>query len=70
MRYIPHSPEEQAALLKAVGVRSVDDLFATVPREVYHREPPDLPPPMSEIEVRRVLGEMAGRNANLVLRFL
>ena len=65
MRYIPHSPEEQAALLAAVGVRTVDELFATVPREVYHREPPDLPPPASEIEVRRAMGQMASRNADL-----
>jgi len=65
MRYIPHSPEEQAALLSAVGVRSVDELFATVPKEVYRREPPDLPPPASEIEVRRSMGELAARNANL-----
>ena len=65
MRYIPHSPEEQAALLSAVGVRSVDELFATVPKEVLLREPPDLPPPASEIEVRRAMGEMASRNANL-----
>jgi glycine dehydrogenase subunit 1 len=65
MRYIPHSPEEQAALLSAVGVRSIDELFATVPKEVLLREPPDLPPPASEIEVRRAMGEMASRNANL-----
>ena len=32
MRYIPHSPEEQAALLAAIGVSSMDDLFATVPQ--------------------------------------
>jgi glycine dehydrogenase subunit 1 len=65
MRYIPHSPEEQAELLSAVGVRSVDELFATVPKEVYRREPPDLPPPASEIEVRRAMGRLAARNANL-----
>ncbi|MGE5347309.1 MAG: aminomethyl-transferring glycine dehydrogenase subunit GcvPA [Acidithiobacillales bacterium] len=65
MRYIPHSPEEQAALLEAVGVRSMDELFATVPKEVYHREPPDLPPPASEIEVRSAMGRMAAKNANL-----
>jgi glycine dehydrogenase subunit 1 len=65
MRYIPHSPEEQAALLKAVGASSVDALFATVPKEVYRREPPDLPPPASEIEVRRAMGQIAARNANL-----
>jgi glycine dehydrogenase subunit 1 len=65
MRYIPHSPDEQAALLAAVGVRSVDELFATVPRDVLQTFPLDLPPPASEIEVRRAMGRMAAKNANL-----
>ncbi|MBL8114990.1 MAG: glycine dehydrogenase, partial [Acidobacteria bacterium] len=65
MRYIPHSPEERAQLLAAVGAASIDDLFATVPHEVYRTTPPDLPPPASELEVRRDLGALAARNANL-----
>src|SRR5512140_253613 len=65
MRYIPNSPDERATLLAAVGASSVDDLFATVPRAVYQREAPPLPPPSSEIEVRRDFGALASRNANL-----
>jgi len=65
MRYIPNSPDERAELLAAVGAASVDDLFATVPRAVYHRETPPLPPPSSEIEVRRDFGALAARNASL-----
>ena len=63
MRYIPNSPAEQAALLREVGAASVDDLFATVPREVFRKDPPPLAPPMSEIELRRTLGAMAVKNA-------
>jgi glycine dehydrogenase subunit 1 len=63
MRYIPSSPDEQADLLREVGVASVDELFATVPREVLRKEPPPLGPPMSEIELRRELGAMAVKNA-------
>ena len=65
MRYIPNSPDERAELLAAVGASSVDDLFATVPRAVYQREAPPLPPPSSEIEVRRDFGALAARNASL-----
>jgi len=65
MRYIPNSPDERASLLAAIGVASVDDLFRTVPRAVLRHEPPDLPPPASEIEVRRDLGALAARNAAL-----
>jgi glycine dehydrogenase subunit 1 len=65
MRYIPNSPDEQAELLAAVGVSSVDDLFATVPRAVYQREALPLPPPSSEIEVRRDFGALASKDASL-----
>jgi len=65
MRYIPNSPDERAELLAAVGASSVDDLFATVPRAVYHGEAPPLPPPASEIEVRRDLGALAAKDAVL-----
>jgi glycine dehydrogenase subunit 1 len=65
MRYIPNSPDERAELLAAVGAASVDDLFATVPRAVYHGGTPPLPPPASEIEVRRDFGALAARNASL-----
>src|SRR5262249_17634378 len=49
-------------MLAAIGVGSIEDLFASVPPAV--REKPDLPAPLSEIEVRRFLGGLAARNAN------
>ena len=65
MRYIPNSPAERAELLAAVGAVHIDDLFATVPKQVYRKGPPDLPPPQSEIEVRRDFGALASRNADV-----
>ncbi|MEO6326936.1 MAG: aminomethyl-transferring glycine dehydrogenase subunit GcvPA [Thermoanaerobaculia bacterium] len=65
MRYIPNSPAERAELLAAVGAAHIDDLFATVPKQVYRKGAPDLPPPESEIEVRRDLGALAARNADV-----
>jgi glycine dehydrogenase subunit 1 len=65
MRYIPNSPSERQALLQAIGAPSLDALFATVPKSVYRTSPPDLPPPASEIEVRRAMGALAAKNANL-----
>jgi glycine dehydrogenase subunit 1 len=49
-------------MLRAIGASSVEDLFASIPREV--RREPNLPPPLSEIEIRRFLGGLARRNAN------
>jgi glycine dehydrogenase subunit 1 len=62
VKFLPTSDAERAAMLAAIGVSSIDDLFAAVPAPV--RRGPDLPPPMSEIEIRRLLGAMARKNAN------
>jgi glycine cleavage system pyridoxal-binding protein P len=34
MAYIPHTEDERRTMLKAVGVRSLDDLFQAVPAGV------------------------------------
>jgi len=62
VKFLPTSDAEQSAMLSAIGVKTIDDLFAAVPASV--RRGPDLPPPMSEIEIRRFLGGMAKKNAN------
>lgn len=63
MKFLPSSDDERREMLAAIGVSSVDDLFADVPREILAGTPPDLPPPLSEIEVRRQFAAMAARNA-------
>ena len=62
MKFLPTSDADRSEMLRAIGVSSVEDLFASIPAEV--RQPADLPPPLSEIEVRRLLGSLAARNAN------
>jgi len=51
MRYLPKSPGDREAMLKAIGVRSVDDLFAPIPAQ--HRLARDLniPRQMAESEI-------------------
>jgi glycine dehydrogenase subunit 1 len=43
-------------------VPSVEALFAAIPPEV--RGEPDLPPALSEIEIRRLMGGLAARSAS------
>ena len=62
--YIPNTPAEQDELLAAIGLRSVDDLFQDIP-DGYRNPTLDLPPPMSELEIQRELGELAARNRPL-----
>jgi glycine dehydrogenase subunit 1 len=62
LKFLPTSDDDRSEMLRAIGVSSVEDLFASIPTEV--RKPPALPPPLSEIEVRRTMGALAARNAN------
>ena len=60
--YTPNTDDDRQRMLDAIGVRSFDDLVADIPAE--HRNPPiDLPPPTSELELRREIGAMAEQNA-------
>jgi glycine dehydrogenase subunit 1 len=51
MRYLPKSPAERREMLAAVGVRSIDDLFASIPAQFRLKEPLGLPGPFSEQEI-------------------
>ena len=62
--YIPNTPDEQAGMLASLGISSIDELFADIPAE--HRNPPlNIPEPLSELEIQRELGSLAGRNRTL-----
>ncbi len=64
MTYIPISPNERDAMLKTVGVKSLDDLFDAVPKK--HRFPKlNLPPALTEMEAASLLAEMAQSNENV-----
>src|SRR3954451_3435349 len=52
MRYIPHTEEQVRQMLATVGVAATEELFASIPRELRLRGLLDVPPPMSEIELR------------------
>ena len=34
MRYLPHTPEEIAAMLRVIGKANIDELFDQIPEEV------------------------------------
>jgi glycine dehydrogenase subunit 1 len=64
MRYIPHSEAERRAMMDAIGIEDIEELFHDVPAE--HRYPQlDLPDPLTEMEIMRELDMMAAENANV-----
>ena len=61
--YVPNTPAERQEMLEALGLSSFRDLFAVVPEEMYLEEGAlNIPQGMSELEVIRKVGEMAGKN--------
>ncbi len=61
MTYIPISPNEREAMLKTIGVQTLDDLFQDVP-EKYRFPKLDLPPALTEMEAAQYLQELASLN--------
>jgi len=62
MRYLPLTPDDRAAMLAAIGAKSIDDLFVDVPQAARREGLVDLPRVAGELEVERALGAMAARN--------
>jgi glycine dehydrogenase subunit 1 len=62
MRYLPLTERDRVEMLAAVGVGSIDALFADVPEAAHLEGPIDLPRAMGEIEVERLISRMAARN--------
>lgn len=62
MRYLPLTEADRAAMLAAIGVGSVDDLFIDVPAAARRSGPVDLPGYQGELAVERHMGALARRN--------
>jgi len=60
--YTPHTTDDIAAMLAAIGVRSIDDLFEHVPAGLRERARIDLLAGLSEPELHRLLSGLADRN--------
>jgi glycine dehydrogenase subunit 1 len=63
MAYIPNTKEDTTAMLDAIGVGSVEDLFSDIPEKVrLAAAPKELPAALSEYETLRLMGRRAAMN--------
>ena len=60
--YIPNTEDDRIEMLAAIGVDSIDDLFADIPPE-KRTDSINLPNSMSELALKREFHELASRNA-------
>jgi glycine dehydrogenase subunit 1 len=65
MSYLSITDEDCAAMLAAIGVDTVDDLFAEIPRGVRLNRPLELEPPLSEQELVVHLTALAAKNVDV-----
>lgn len=70
MRYLPKSPAERQQMLTAIGVKSTEELFSSIPEAYRLKKPLNLPGPMSEAEVIQYFQARAMENAGGYTSFL
>ena len=63
MRYLPKSPAERQEMLAAIGAKSIDELFSSIPARVRLREALKIPGPYSETEVIQYFKDRAAENS-------
>ena len=69
MPFIPHTPEDVAAMLKAIGVSDIADLFDEIPAELLNHDLPLVPDALNEMQITRLMTERA-ETAGRYLGFL
>lgn len=64
-KYFPHTKEDIDAMLKVIGVKTLDDLFQVIPKEIKDKAEYDLKDGLSEYELIKNLTEIANKNKSL-----
>ncbi|WP_339063501.1 aminomethyl-transferring glycine dehydrogenase subunit GcvPA [Tepidibacillus marianensis] len=64
-RYIPTTSQDQQEMLTAIGVKSVEELFADIPDSVCFKGHLNIPKAMSELEVTQHMAQLANQNKKI-----
>jgi glycine dehydrogenase subunit 1 len=70
MRYLPKSPADRDAMLKAIGLRSADELFAPIPAEYRLSRDLKVPRQMAESEIVDYFRQRSRENGEGYTSFL
>lgn len=62
MDYCPHTPEDIAQMKSAIGIASIDELFADIPEKFRLKKALDIPAALSEQETIACMSDIAGKN--------
>ncbi len=64
MPYAAFTPHDIEAMLKTIGIASIDELFADIPASLRDKAAPGLGVALSELETRRKMSGLAAKNLN------
>lgn len=64
-RYLPMTEQDKKAMLEAIGVSSIDELFSDIPEKVRFKGEYNIKAAKSETSLMKELFKMASRNADL-----
>ena len=62
MRFTPNTDAVVQEMLESMGLQHIEELFADIPDEVKMDRPLNLPPEMSEMELKALLAGLAAKN--------
>lgn len=66
-KYLPHTSEDIALMLKTIKVDQLDDLFDAIPKHLRYQKPYQIPQSYSDIEVTKLLQSIASKNQSLTI---
>ncbi len=70
MRYLPKSESDREVMLREIGAKSIDDLFAAIPAEYRLKRDLDIPPAYAESEIVEFFRQRAAESAQGYATFL
>ncbi len=70
MRYLPKSESDREAMLREIGAKSIDDLFATIPAEYRLKRDLNVPRAYAESEIVEFFRQCAAESAQGYATFL
>lgn len=69
MNYTPHTDEEIQEMLKSIGVKSIEDLFAVINQDIRTKSF-DIPEGKSEFKVLEYFKKLSGKNSTSLIPFI
>ncbi len=62
MDYVPHTPADEERMMRAIGIASLDDLFADIPANFLLKKSLSLPLGVSEMELANLMEDLSEKN--------